>query len=68
MTQTAKITLTATAAALLGAGLTLTTAASGWTMPALFKDRTATAADVGSTVRGRTASRTQPACAMSRSV
>lgn len=41
MTQTAKLTLTVTAAALLGAGLTLTTAASGWTLPALFKDKPA---------------------------
>ena len=46
MTQTAKMTLTATAAALLGAGVTLTTTASGWTLPALFKDKPpATAAD-----------------------
>ena len=44
MTQTAKITLTATAAALLGAGLTLTTAASGGTLPGLFKDKAPTAA------------------------
>ncbi len=39
MTQTTKFTLTATAAALLGAGVTLTTSASGWTLPALFKDK-----------------------------
>jgi serine protease Do len=39
MTQTAKMTLTATAAALLAAGVTLTTTASGWTLPALFKDK-----------------------------
>ena len=44
MTQTAKITLTATAAALLAAGVTLTTTASGWTLPHLFKDK---AADAG---------------------
>ncbi|MDR7332821.1 Do family serine endopeptidase [Roseateles asaccharophilus] len=39
MTQTTKFTLTAAAAALLGAGVTLTTSASGWTLPALFKDK-----------------------------
>ena len=39
MTQTAKMTLTATAAALLAAGVTLTTTASGWTLPALFKGK-----------------------------
>lgn len=44
MTQTAKMTLTAAAAALLGAGVTLTTTASGWTLPALFKDKPAPAA------------------------
>jgi serine protease Do len=44
MTQTAKMTLTATAAALLGAGVTLTTTASGWTLPALFKDKPAATA------------------------
>ena len=37
MTQTAKLTLTATAAALLAAGVTLTTTASGWTLPGLLK-------------------------------
>lgn len=37
MTQTAKITLTAAAAALLAAGVTLTTTASGWTLPGLGK-------------------------------
>lgn len=44
MTQTAKLTLTATAAALLGAGVTLTTTASGWTLPSLFKDKPAVSA------------------------
>jgi serine protease Do len=44
MTQTAKITLTATAAALLAAGVTLTTTATGFTLPALFKDKTASTA------------------------
>jgi serine protease Do len=34
MTQTAKLTLTAAAAALLAAGATITTTASGWTLPA----------------------------------
>jgi serine protease Do len=50
MTQTAKITLTATAAALLAAGVTLTTTASGWTLPGLFKDKAPSAAqaDAGS--------------------
>ncbi len=37
MTQTAKMTLTAAAAALLAAGVTLTTTASGWTLPGLHK-------------------------------
>ncbi|RZL32506.1 MAG: trypsin-like serine protease, partial [Rubrivivax sp.] len=44
MTQTAKLTLTATAAALLAAGVTLTTTASGWTVPALFKGKEPTTA------------------------
>lgn len=39
MTQTAKLTLTAAASALLAAGVTLTTTASGWTLPSLFKDK-----------------------------
>ncbi|HEV6964131.1 Do family serine endopeptidase [Roseateles sp.] len=39
MTQTAKLTLTATAAALLAAGVTLTTTASGWTAPAWLKPK-----------------------------
>lgn len=43
MSQTTRFALTATAAALLGAGVTLTTAASGWTLPSLFKDRAPTA-------------------------
>ena len=46
MTQTAKMTLTATAAALLAAGVTLTTTASGWTVPALFKDKAPVSAPV----------------------
>jgi serine protease Do len=41
MTQTAKITLTATAAALLAAGVTLTTTASGWALPGWGKDKPA---------------------------
>ncbi|MCY4745308.1 Do family serine endopeptidase [Pelomonas sp. UHG3] len=48
MTQTTKLTLTAAAAALLGAGVTLTTAANGWALPGLTKPQapvTAPAAD-----------------------
>jgi serine protease Do len=72
MTQTAKITLTATAAALLAAGVTLTTTASGWTVPSLFKDKapsTATA-DAGGSAPAPTAQAAQattaaaPAAAM----
>ena len=37
MTQTAKMSLTAAAAALLAAGVTLTTTASGWTLPGFGK-------------------------------
>lgn len=44
MTQTAKITLTAAAAALLAAGVTLTTTASGWTLPGWNKTPSAAAA------------------------
>lgn len=47
MTQTAKLTLTAAAAALLAAGVTLTTTASGWTLPGLQKSP-ATEAATGS--------------------
>jgi serine protease Do len=46
MTQTAKITLTAAAAALLAAGVTLTTTASGWTAPGWLKDKAPNAAPV----------------------
>ncbi|MDR7296864.1 serine protease Do [Pelomonas aquatica] len=63
MTQTAKITLTATAAALLAAGVTLTTTASGWTVPSLFKDKapsTATA-DAGGGTAAPVAQAAQPA-------
>ncbi|MCE4554186.1 Do family serine endopeptidase [Roseateles cellulosilyticus] len=49
MTQTAKLTLTAAAAALLGAGVTLSTTASGWTVPGLFKDKPLVAAPAGDT-------------------
>ena len=52
MTQTAKMTLTATAAALLAAGVTLTTTASGWTLPALFKDNTPAPSSVAPTATG----------------
>lgn len=41
MTRTAKTALTATAAALLAAGVTITTGASGWTAPAWLKDKAA---------------------------
>ncbi len=43
MTQTAKMTLTAAAAALLTAGVTLTTTASGWTLPGFTKSPAAAA-------------------------
>jgi len=49
MTQTTKMTLTATAAALLAAGVTLTTTASGWTLPALFKDKAPASAAASAT-------------------
>ncbi|MGQ3054585.1 MAG: hypothetical protein ACT6S0_22605, partial [Roseateles sp.] len=39
MTRTAKTALTATAAALLAAGVTLTTGASGWTPPAWLQNK-----------------------------
>ncbi|WP_457418839.1 Do family serine endopeptidase [Roseateles sp. P5_E7] len=52
MTQTAKMTLTATAAALLAAGVTLTTTASGWTLPALFKDKAPVSASVAAPATG----------------
>jgi serine protease Do len=39
MTQTAKTTLIATAAALLAAGVTVTTTASGWTAPAWLRGK-----------------------------
>jgi serine protease Do len=55
MTQTTKMTLTATAAALLGAGLTLTTTASGWTLPGLFKDKAPVAAPAGEAAAGTAA-------------
>jgi serine protease Do len=41
MTRTAKTALTATAAALLAAGVTITTGASGWTAPGWLKDKAA---------------------------
>ncbi|MEO6278697.1 Do family serine endopeptidase [Roseateles sp.] len=49
MTQTAKMTLTATAAALLAAGVTLTTTASGWTLPGFHKAPTPAAASADAT-------------------
>jgi serine protease Do len=45
MTQTAKMTVTAAAAALLAAGVTLTTTASGWTLPGFHKAPAAATAD-----------------------
>jgi len=39
MTRTAKTALTATAAALLAAGVTITTGASGWTLPAWLQNK-----------------------------
>ncbi|WP_457446790.1 Do family serine endopeptidase [Roseateles sp. P5_E4] len=45
MTQTAKMTVTAAAAALLAAGVTLTTTASGWTLPGFHKAPAAAATD-----------------------
>ncbi|KQW46318.1 MULTISPECIES: Do family serine endopeptidase [unclassified Roseateles] len=39
MTRTAKTALTATAAALLAAGVTITTGASGWALPAWLQDK-----------------------------
>ena len=47
MTQTAKTTLIATAAALLAAGVTVTTTASGWTMPAWLQAKPAQAPVAG---------------------
>ncbi|HEY8880822.1 MAG TPA: Do family serine endopeptidase [Roseateles sp.] len=46
MTQTAKTTLIASAAALLAAGITVTTTASGWTAPAWLQGKTAAQAPV----------------------
>lgn len=45
MTQTAKLTVTAAAAALLAAGVTLTTTASGWTLPGFHKAPAAATSD-----------------------
>jgi serine protease Do len=45
MTQTAKMSLTAAAAALLAAGVTLTTTASGWALPGFSKAPVAAAND-----------------------
>ena len=64
MTQTAKLTLTATAAALLAAGVTLTTTASGWTMPNPFKDKAAATADAAPAVVAQAAAPTAPAIAL----
>ncbi|NCT82731.1 MAG: Do family serine endopeptidase [Comamonadaceae bacterium] len=44
MTRTAKTALTATAAALLAAGVTITTGASGWTLPAWLQNKSPSAA------------------------
>lgn len=63
MTQTAKMTLTAAAAALLGAGVTLTTTASGWTLPALFKDKPAAAVAAADTPAPATVVAAAPATA-----
>ena len=46
MTQTAKTTLIATAAALLAAGVTVTTTASGWSAPAWLKGKAPVSAPV----------------------
>ena len=46
MTRTAKTTLTATAAALLAAGVTITTGASGWTLPGWLQGKAPAAAPV----------------------
>ncbi|WP_422018294.1 Do family serine endopeptidase [Roseateles sp.] len=44
MTRNAKTTLTATAAALLAAGVTVTAGASGWTLPAWLQNKAASTA------------------------
>ncbi|MBV8035995.1 Do family serine endopeptidase [Roseateles sp.] len=49
MTRTAKTALTATAAALLAAGVTITTGASGWTAPAWLKDKASSDAPASAT-------------------
>lgn len=47
MTQTAKLTLTAAAAALLTAGVTTASTAIGWTTPAWLKDKAPAATEAG---------------------
>lgn len=47
MTQTAKLSLTAAAAALLAAGVTVTTTAIGWPAPGWLKDKAAADAPAG---------------------
>ena len=64
MTQTAKLTLTATAAALLAAGVTLTTTASGWTAPAWLQNKapvTGDATPAGAALAGVAATATTAA-------
>jgi len=63
MTQTAKITLTAAAAALLAAGVTLTTTASGWTAPGWFKDKASSAAPVNGDSTASSTTAAAPAAA-----
>lgn len=64
MTQTTKFALTATAAALLGAGMTLTTAASGWTLPAWLQNKSPVAAPLaGDATPGSSSANTTVAAA-----
>ncbi|MDG0857688.1 CAP domain-containing protein, partial [Pelomonas puraquae] len=56
MTRTAKTALTATAAALLGAGVTLSTTASGWGLPGWLQAKSpSTASTSGEAPAGMTA-------------
>ncbi|MFT7722842.1 MAG: Do family serine endopeptidase [Roseateles sp.] len=60
MTQTAKITLTAAAAALLAAGVTVTTTAIGWPAPGWLQDKAGT----GATPAASSTPPTAPAAAL----
>ena len=61
MTRNAKTALTATAAALLGAGVTLTTTASGWALPTWLQTKAPSTAPASSDAPVAVAAATPPA-------